>query len=70
MNVTDDYTWTNETYYFTTEGLRVWNTTFHWNVSFKNSSDWFVNSWHWNMSFRNTSVNVTLFHWNVIETLL
>lgn len=38
-----------------------------WNISFRNTTLWDVNSWHWNVSFRNSSVlaNHSISHWNV-----
>lgn len=63
VNVTDDYTWTNETYYFTTIGNR---SVFDWNISFRNTST-NKSLLHWNASFRNSTANVTYYstmHWN------
>ena len=63
VNVTDGYTWTNETYYFTTIGNR---SAFQWNVSFKNTL-YNVSQFHWNISFRNSSIvkDHSIMHWNM-----
>jgi len=65
LNVTDDDTYTNETFVFTTEAEpRTWQEIQDWNITISNQSTWSQIS-DWNITLQNSSTYTQITDWNI-----